>query len=183
MKWLYNALFKFKGILLTISKKINLHGMFRKIFYDKWYIKTIKFEEHLEPQGWTFLSSGKNRRVWRRGNVVLKIAYVEDGLLANKRERFLYINYRDYFAPCRLVNDNILMMRALTPMDESFDEDLYEMIPEWANQLNDGPQVGIDKNGKILAYDYAEENIRNSCRGNERTPSTNVSNTVGEARR
>jgi hypothetical protein len=51
------------------------------------------------------------------------------------------------------------MMRAVTPMDESFDEDLYEMIPDWANQLNDGPQVGMDKNGKILIYDYAEENM------------------------
>ena len=148
---------------------------FRKIFYNKWYIEAIKFEEKLESKGWVFLSSGKNRRVWKRGNVVLKIAYVEDGLQANKKERFLYINYRDYFAPCRLIYDNILMMRALIPMDESFDEDLYEMIPEWANQLNDGPQIGMDKNGKILIYDYAEENLSTIA---GQSPSNHGGNTV-----
>ena len=151
----------------------------RTVFYDKCYMQSIEFEKLLESKGWEFLSAGKNRRVWRRGNVVLKIAYVESGLLANKKERFLYLNYRGYFAPCRLIKDNVLMMRALIPMDESFDEDLYEMIPEWANQLNDGPQVGMDKNGKILVYDYAEENIKNSYLENEPVPSTNGSEPVG----
>jgi len=134
----------------------NIIEMDRTIFHDKWYLKAIKIEEILESKGWKFVSSGKNRRVWRKGNVVLKIAHVESGVLANKKERSMYISHRRNFAPCRLVGE-MLMMRALTPMDESFDEDLYEMIPDWANDLNDGPQVGIDKNGRILAYDYAEE--------------------------
>jgi len=122
-------------------------------------MRALELENILETQGWVFLSSGKDRRVWRRGNVVLKIAYVESGISSNKRERNIYINNRGNYAPCRLVNESVLMMRAVTPMDESFDEDLYEMIPDWANQLNDGPQVGMDKNGKILIYDYAEENM------------------------
>jgi len=168
-----NTLTKLKGFFFSIAKKINLHGAMRTIFYDKWYMQALKLENILETQGWVFLSSGKDRRVWRRGNVVLKIAYVESGILSNKRERYLYINGRNHYAPCRLVKENVLMMRAVTPMDESFDEDLYEMIPEWANQLNDGPQVGMDKNGKILIYDYAEENPRMIHGGNHCAPSSN----------
>jgi hypothetical protein len=128
----------------------------RKIFYDKWYMKAIQLEKILVTQGWKYIGSGKDRRVWQRGNVVLKIPYVSSGVEANRRERELYtMNRRRNYAPCRLVGE-LLMMRAVKVLDD-LDPVQYDRIPYWALHLNDGPQVGIDNNGRVLIYDYAEE--------------------------
>jgi hypothetical protein len=127
------------------------------MFYDKWYMRALQIESIISSKGWVYVSSGKERRVWKRGNVVLKIAYTESGLLANKRERFLYRHNRNRnYAPCRLVQDNILVMRAVSVLDD-LNPVQYKLIPDWAHHLNDGPQVGIDRRGNILIYDYAEE--------------------------
>lgn len=120
-------------------------------FYDKWYIQAIKLENELLEKGWKYIGSGSSRRVLKRGNVVLKIPSNEIGVRGNKKEFSLYKeNKNNRYAPCRLIN-HCLMMRAV--------EDLYHRkdLPSWAFELNDGPQVGVDKSGKILVYDYAEE--------------------------
>lgn len=133
--------------------------MDRKSFYDKWYMLALVIEKNISIKGWTYIGSGKNRRVWRRKNVVIKIAYNESGVMANKTENDIYHCYpNSYYAPCRVVKDNILMMRYVQVIDD-LDFCQHHLIPNWALNLNDGPQVGMDLSGNILAYDYAEENI------------------------
>jgi hypothetical protein len=133
--------------------------MDRSIFYDKWYMICLRFEAGLVNKGWKYIGAGKNRRVWQRKNVVLKIAYVESGIIANQNEYKLYHQFlanpqEIKLAPCRLVADNVLMMRSV----KIIDDDCYShLIPRWSLELNDGPQVGFDKSGTVLAYDYAEE--------------------------
>jgi hypothetical protein len=152
---------RLKGFFLFLARKINLHGIMRKIFYDKWYMRALKLEKTLASKGWIYLGSGKDRRVWKRGNVVLKIGYVESGVISNLSERKLYLQSlgRDQeakYAPCRLVSDNVLMMRYVKELDD-LDPCQAALIPKWAYYLNDGQQVGIDQKGNVLVYDYADE--------------------------
>jgi hypothetical protein len=167
---------KLKGICFLIGKQINFHGMMRKIFYDQEYLKALKIEEILRAKGWIYIGSGKDRRVWKKRNVVLKIAYTESGVLANKQEDYVFHNFKNdeiRYAPCRLVSDNILMMTAVSPLDEDdLDPVQLSRMPKWAFDLMDGPQVGISKDGRILAYDYGEEKLEVMAGGN-RAPSHN----------
>jgi len=133
--------------------------MLNNVLNSVWYKRALKIEQNLFNNGWTYIGRGKNRRVWKlkNKNFVLKIAYTDSGIIANKNEHTFYRNSnRINFAACRLICDNILMMRAVSILDDS-DFCQYKLIPSWAFNLNDGPQVGIDRNGMIVAYDYAEE--------------------------
>jgi len=154
-------LLRLKALILYLFRKLNFLGIMRTIFYDKWYVRALKIENHLSSNGWIYLGAGKDRRVWKRGNVVLKIAYVESGILANKCEHQIYrqsLGKETKYAPCRLISENILMMRSVRELNNlSLEDEL--LIPNWAYELNDGSQVGIDRNGKIMAYDYAEETV------------------------
>jgi hypothetical protein len=150
---------RLKIFILFLLRKLNFVGIMRTIFYDKWYVRALKLENYLTSKGWIYLGSGKDRRVWRRGNVVIKIAYVESGILANKFEHQIYrksLGKETKYAPCRLISENILMMRAVREFNNfSLEDEL--LIPTWAYELNDGSQIGIDRNGRIMAFDYAEE--------------------------
>jgi hypothetical protein len=147
----------FKILYLVLGKTMNLHGISRKIFYDKWYMQALKLEELLKAKQWIYIGSGKDRRVWKRNNMVLKVAYTTSGVIANKQENFIYRNFKNdkiNYAPCRLIQENLLMMVAVSPLDD-LDPVQFARIPDWAFELDDGPQVGIAKDGRILAYDYA----------------------------
>lgn len=103
---------------------------------------------------WSCLGWGRHRRVLKRGNVVIKIPMNLDGVAANLMERkiFLERRYDGIFAPCRMIGDGCLMMRAV--------DDIYSkehLHPDWVNNLVDGAQVGIDRNGRVMVYDYSEE--------------------------
>lgn len=120
----------------------------RKIYNNSFVIKGSLGSD------WKYVGSGRHRTVYKRGNVVLKIPQSLNALEDNIIEREIFINSRGnkIFAPCRLLSNGCLMMRAL--------EDLYgsrKLHPHWAMALVDGPQIGRDQNGKIMIYDYAEE--------------------------
>ena len=124
-------------------------------FHDKWYKRALKIENSLSDKGWKYIGSGKDRRVWKKNNVVLKIAYNDSGIVANRNERQIYVQHMcvHKYAPCRLICDSILMMRAIKEIDCLDDVD----IPNWVNNLVDGDQIGIDRSGNILVYDYADQ--------------------------
>lgn len=151
-----------KGFFLLIARKINFHGMMRTIFYDKWYMRALKLEKILEEKGWVYVGAGKDRRVWKKGNVVLKLAFTDSGVIANNNERKIYresIGKKQdiKYAPCRMVCEGVLMMRAVRELDYLNDANDLLLIPKWAFDLVDGQQVGIDRNGTIMVYDYADE--------------------------
>lgn len=122
-------------------------------------INNFSFEiaEQLTSNNWKYIGSGRHRKVYKKGDVVLKIPVNLDGVEANVMERKLYLSRRKegIFAPCRLLSNGCLMMVALSNTLDCCDYD--KNYPSWVQELNDGPQIGIDRNGRLLAYDYAEE--------------------------
>lgn len=125
--------------------------------HNKWYKRSLDIEYNLSKSNWKYVDSGRCRRVWKRNNVVLKIAYNEDGIISNKQEYYLYKHdNRGIYAPCRLIKENLLMMRAVEVIEDPY---YYrEDLPGWALDLIDGPQIGL-LNGKYVAYDYGDEDL------------------------
>lgn len=117
------------------------------------------WEKDLIKNGWKYVGAGRHRRVIRRGNVVIKIPYQFDGMDANRDEYFLYKHQLNksknvYYAPCRLLSNGCLMMRFLKT---KISNKQYYLLPFWATNMLDGAQVGYDKSGKLMAYDFSEE--------------------------
>jgi hypothetical protein len=131
------------------------------------------YSSYLEENGWVFCNGGCCRDVYIKGSYVIKIPFNGKGLQANKSEHKLYresLGKHKKYAPCRLLSNNCLIMRAVLDLFYyNEDEDEMEennLIPSWAYDLNDGPQVGIDNKGSIFAYDYAEEDPEIQYGGN-----------------
>lgn len=118
---------------------------------------SYKISNYLKSNNWKYISEGRHRKVYKRGGVVLKIPANLSGFEANIREREIYLSRRNegIFAPCRLLPNGCLMMVALNNTRGCCDYDKND--PSWAQELMDGPQIGFDRNGKLVAYDYAEE--------------------------
>lgn len=143
--------------------------------------KSLKeFSDYLKNNGWIFCDSGCCRNVYIKGNYVIKIPYNIKGLQANKSEHKLYhesLGRHKRYAPCRLLRNNCLIMRAVSDLfyynEEADEMEEDSLIPSWALDLKDGPQVGIDSKGSIFAYDYAEEDPEIQYGGNC-YPSQNV---------
>jgi len=143
-----------------------------------WNINTIitgkNYSDYLKENGWVFCGSGCCRDVYIKGNSVIKVPYNIKGLQSNKSEHKLYhesLGKHKRYAPCRLLKNNCLLMRAISDLfyyNEDTDdvEESDSLIPSWAYDLYDGPQVGIDNKGSVYAYDYAEEDPEIQYGGN-----------------
>lgn len=129
--------------------------MFYKDTLTKEYQILLKIESKLSDD-WKFVGEGRCRKAYKRRGLVLKIPFCNEGVKANKDEYYLYRNFKDRnYAPCRLVEDNCLIMLAVDPIDDC-DPCQQGLIPQWAWNLLDGPQIGF-RNSKLLVYDYADE--------------------------
>jgi len=100
-----------------------------------------------------YIGTDRNRIVYRRGYFVIKIPLNESGLHDNWHEEMLFKQYgktRGYIplARCRLVKNSILVMEYIEHTGRSFDG-----CPGWADYVDCG-QVGTDRNGSLVAYDY-----------------------------
>ncbi len=100
-----------------------------------------------------FLGEGSNRRVYKHGDFVIKYPINDKGFGDNVHEAYIYkksLTYKYYiqYAKCRLVCKHfcILIMEYVIQIP-------YKDQPEWAQAVDCG-QVGINKRGKIVAYDY-----------------------------
>ena len=98
--------------------------------------------------------------VFRHGDFVIKVPLNEEGLHDNWRERSVWLRYgktRGYikYARCRLWGPLLVMEYAKYP-GPGTEEDGYlplKNCPEWAYAV-DCWQVGYNKSGEIVAYDY-----------------------------
>jgi hypothetical protein len=105
-----------------------------------------------------YLGSGRNRAVWRHGSFVVKIPLNEKGEHDNYHEA--RISKSDTvsgisYARCRLLG-SILVMQYARYQGPASDSDGYipaQNLPAWASYV-DCQQVGYNKAGKIVAYDY-----------------------------
>lgn len=103
------------------------------------------------------VGEGRMRRTYiaPHGRFVLKFPTNPDGIYANKYEHDTYRKYKNrpdsngiYFAPCRLMDGFVLMMRTVERMSAN------DSCPEWVGYI-DCEQAGYLANGKLVAYDYA----------------------------
>lgn len=111
---------------------------------------------------WKYLGSGRHREVWRlpSGNV-LKMPRGLDGKWANEREAKSWIDRdeiheRDLWklARCRLIpGTSILVMEYIRRYYDCGLE--YHDLPKWAQHI-DCAQVGYNRKGELVAFDYAE---------------------------
>ena len=105
--------------------------------------------------------SGSTRIVFRVSpEMVLKIPRWPKAVSYNENEAKLARGEgkfpAEYCAPCELVDFmgvDCLLMEAVMPIDWAD----RHLRPTWANEMDDGAQVGIHKDGRILAYDYGSQ--------------------------
>jgi hypothetical protein len=112
------------------------------------------FINRLEEKGFEYLSHGSFRRVWERGNIVVKVPDNHDGLIDNRVEAHAWRIYRNrpskmgiVVAPCRLLPNGCLMM---VKVEDGFGS---VPVPDWSDMI-DHDQVGVYK-GRAVAYDAA----------------------------
>lgn len=143
--------------------------------YRMSYIDTF-----MKNMGFTLLGEGRMRRTFLAPHkrFVLKFPTYEEGLYGNRSEAELYQRFKNnpdhsrygmVYAPCRLIQNAILMMWAVK---ESFGESDGDReaarnqsyvqfnnrsrgLPSWVNEV-DCQQVGYLKNGRLVAYDYTK---------------------------
>jgi hypothetical protein len=127
-------------------------------------VKFLLYEATYEKQcpfnGGEYLGSGRNRRVFKHNNFVVKIPRNEDGYSDNMMEYYRYSKNKNLrknksgiqFARCRLMQQNCwLVMEYVIPL--SYKESLERNI-EWVGYIDCG-QVGLAKDGHVVAYDYS----------------------------
>ena len=106
-------------------------------------------------EGYAVIDRGNSRLVIQRPNHrwIIKIPIREKGIADNHTEfKYFKTNYRPIVqkAKCKLVNIlefPILIMEFVTPISSI-------PKPAWAAQI-DNQQVGINRRGRIVSYDYA----------------------------
>ncbi len=110
---------------------------------------------------WIYLGSGRNRHAFRHGNYVIKVPVNSNGIADNYHERYVFEEYRKdqnpyiHYARCRLFNE-ILVMQFAQFQGSLSDETGYICwgnAPRWCSYV-DCCQVGYNRFGKIVAYDY-----------------------------
>ena len=131
----------------------------------------------MKEKGFTFLGTGRHRRTYLSPNkrFVLKFPNYRAGVEANRNEAFKWKGFLNNkaaphgakYAPCRLLQDCIIMMVAVVEAygetcgdDSARDsgaiggESTPLGLPDWCFGI-DSCQVGKLANGKLVAYDYA----------------------------
>jgi len=152
---------------LDIILNFNLTYETRKRYLDK----------VMKKKGFTYLGKGRHRITYLSANkrFVLKFPKFREGVVANRNEAFKWKGFLNNkitpngatYAPCRLLQDCIIMMVAVveaygeTCGDDSARDSgaiggsaYEEGLPDWCNDI-DACQVGKLANGKLVAYDYA----------------------------
>jgi hypothetical protein len=109
----------------------------------------------MTEENWTFLSDGRNRAVYSHGRYVVKVPLNEAGYHDNYREANISSKMKRrpnqdgiVFARCRLLPNGWLVMERVDTRYLRRDE-----RPDWADWI-DCAQVGIARDGVIVAYDF-----------------------------
>jgi hypothetical protein len=109
---------------------------------------------------WELIGEGRNRIVYGRGNYVVKVPLNEDGISDNYHERWTWLHRDEGFsyARCRLIGALLIMQYARFPVEGKTDENGWHEyrkdLPWWVDFI-DCQQVGYNRFGELVAYDYA----------------------------
>ena len=94
---------------------------------------------------------GRNRKVYEHGDYVIKVPLNKKGEADNmyEAETFKKEGDKGYikYARCRLLKNYLVMIKLKTDIGSN------HKLSEWTDWV-DCAQVGYDKKGNLLAYDY-----------------------------
>ncbi len=157
------------------SKKI-----FPNFYKENGNLNTYELGNFLIERGFKYLGEGRHRKTYLSPNrkYVLKFPLHINYADVNKSEASKYRqffskpnpnNSNCYYAPCRMIDGHILMMRAMVEIyggtygcDSARKilggKDFYDIdnkFPEWCNKAGiDMKQIGKTSDGRIMLYDY-----------------------------
>lgn len=99
------------------------------------------------------LGKGRQRDVFRVGDYVIKVPLNLDCVADNEHEAYMYrLSQREKghhpMAKCRMFAGLLLIMEYVEPTRKSYNE-----LPSWVGFVDCG-QVGLTKDGSLVAYDY-----------------------------
>jgi hypothetical protein len=104
-----------------------------------------------ETEEWIGL--GRHRAVFRRGHTVVKVPVSIEGWHDNLREADRWrARAHPHLARCRLAGPLLVMVWC-----ERYDRPA-ELLPRWTDAI-DCQQVGRTRQGRLVAYDYAQRNL------------------------
>lgn len=111
-----------------------------------------------DPRGFgDLVGEGRNRIAYLSpsGKTVLKVPKNEAGRIDNLVEHLRYTNYRKngIYAPCRFLPGTDILVMEFVSQINWYDIPDNEW-PDWLHNI-DCAQAGINKSGRILAFDYA----------------------------
>ena len=156
-------------------------------FYTDGHLDVDMLESYMIGKGFTYLGKGRHRRTFLSKNkrFVIKFPRSLSGSSENKSERKHWVkvfgkgdpdNANCRYAPCRMIDGHILMMRAMveiyggTEADKRARDELKlfkggnafssgkvaEVLPNWYKECRqDAGQIGKMSNGDFVLYDYA----------------------------
>lgn len=127
------------------------------------------------------LNSGSTRRVYHLNkNWVIKLPLNGDGILGNLVEYISYKKYPVRRAKCKLKFIKGMPCLLMEKVDDILPTSYHNLsmttnqyskflksLPAWVSNLHDGPQVGFNKDGKLVCYDYAYNDVRKIVGGRE----------------
>jgi len=97
---------------------------------------------------------GRNRVVFRDKDWIFKVPCNTNGILDNENESSVFSFYRKNhlikYARCKMCGPYVLVMEYVD-IDISLDE-----MPDWSMSI-DCQQVGRDRQGHIVAYDFGDK--------------------------
>jgi hypothetical protein len=138
---------------------------------DEVFARIKPLEKLASARGLKLLGEGAFRKTYlsSSGKFVYKIPTSEDGFRCNEREHQLYRkkNKDNYgrlthaqIARCRLSKSGILVMELVKPSKTCYKGYKAESVdlepPPWAG-LIDSSQVGLNRDGNWVAFDYGNE--------------------------
>lgn len=110
----------------------------------------------------TLIDSGRHRDTYkgRTGRWVIKVPHWSSGEIANQEEYELYKGTiqshtgtpREGMAKCRLFTYKGIKCLIMECVNEHLDRALE--FPSWYNTVDSG-QVGVNRHGKVVAFDYS----------------------------
>lgn len=153
---------------------LNLRFEFLKDFNISAERRAEYLDATMASHGYKLMGNGKHRRTYLspNGRYVLKFPMLDLGIRDNRDEHMLWHEHKSspnkdgvLYAPCRLINDFIIMMWACSDTcgysdgcERAINSGTLKRrtndVPVWADYI-DCMQVGTLHNGKIVAFDYA----------------------------
>lgn len=133
----------------------------------EFWFKVRNLREKLTKKYGRVFGRGRHRTVFASDKYVVKIPHHEEGQKANEEEHQRYVTAsaedKLRMAKCKLKEIGGLKVVIMERVQRAYDlcdytpreADLPDECPEWIDEDVDCRQVGYDRKGNLVAFDYA----------------------------